>query len=336
MDLLTLARELIRIPSLTDAELEIAQFLHEKLRSMGLRCERQEVAPGRFNLFATAGGRPRVVLCSHIDTVPPFFPPFEDADYLYGRGACDTKGIIAAMLAATERLRSEGIRDYAVLLVVGEETDSAGAKHANRELAHLGSDYVVVGEPTESRFARASKGALTCTVVFDGVAAHSAYPQKGDSAIVKMAAAIREIYATEWGSDEVLGQATVNVGLVRGGVKPNVIAGEAEAQMMFRTVGEPAAIEQRLRELLVPFNGRIVRSHGNPPMFMLAPKGFPSTVVAFNSDVPHLGKLGTPLLFGPGSILEAHGPAEKISKRELIASLDVYYQLVKDLLAGRV
>lgn len=336
MDAITLARDLIRIPSPTDAEREIAQFLHEKLGAMGLRCERQEVAPERFNLFATAGGRPRVVLCTHLDTVPPFLAPFEDAEYLYGRGACDTKGIIAAMLVAAERLRTQGVRDFAVLLVVGEETDSAGAKQANRELGHLGSEFVVVGEPTESRFARASKGALTCTVAFDGIAAHSAYPEKGDSAIVKMATAIREIYATEWGSDEVLGQATVNVGVVRGGVKPNVIAGEAEAQMMFRTAGEPAAIEQRLRELLVRFNGRIVRSHGNPPMFMLAPPGAPSTVVAFNSDVPHLGNLGTPLLFGPGSILDAHGPAEKISKRELIASVDVYYQLVKDLISGKL
>src|SRR5262249_50076395 len=154
-----------------------------ELAALGLAVKRQMVEGDRFNVFAPAGGRPRVIINSHLDTVPPWFAPREDGDKLYGRGACDTKGVIAAMLAAGERLLASGVRDFAFLFVVGEETDSIGAKQANVEFANLGSDYVIVGEPTESKFARASKGALTAIVHFDGVAAHSAYPERGDSAI---------------------------------------------------------------------------------------------------------------------------------------------------------
>ena len=336
MDALKLAQELIRIPSVTEEEFEVGQFLYETLRSIGLSPLRQEVGPRRFNLFAAAGGRPRILLCSHIDTVPPFLDSSEDADHIYGRGACDTKGIIAAMVAAASRLRVEGVLEFAVLLVVGEETDSAGAKLANRELAAHGSEFVVVGEPTESKFARASKGALTCTVRFEGIAGHSAYPERGDSAIRKMAESIRLIYATEWGEDPGIGKATVNVGVVRGGVKPNIIAGEAEMQVMFRTAGDPATIEERLRGLVTPLQGRIMKSQGNPPMFMRAPEGYPTTVVAFNTDIPYLRNLGAPILFGPGSILDAHGANEKILKRDVVAAVEVYHRLVSDILSGRV
>src|SRR5688572_9889286 len=178
LDPIRLARQLIDIPSTTDNELEHERFLASVLRELGFAIEEQEVSPGRLNLFAVRGA-PRVVLCSHLDTVPPFFPSEETAEHLFGRGACDTKGIIAAMVTAGERLLVESIRDFAFLFVVGEETDSIGAKRANLHFGGRGSEYVIVGEPTESRFARASKGALTCTLAFDGVAAHSAYPERG-------------------------------------------------------------------------------------------------------------------------------------------------------------
>ena len=216
IDPIALARQLIEIPSTTDDEAAVGEFLETELTALGYACRRHAVSETRFNLFAAAGGRPRVILNSHIDTVPPWFAPREDAEYLYGRGACDTKGVYAAMIAAGERLRSRGIRDFAFLFVVGEETDSIGAKMANTEFAGLGSEFVVVGEPTESTFARASKGAFTCTVRFEGIAGHSAYPERGDSAITKLAAAIADINAADWGTHEVLGQATVNVGVVRG------------------------------------------------------------------------------------------------------------------------
>ena len=188
IDPLALARQLIDIPSTTDDEAGHAAFLEQTLGAMGFATRRQEVTATRFNLYAAPSleTRPRVVLNSHLDTVPPWFASYEDEEFLYGRGACNTKGIIAAMLAAGEKLHGAGRRDFAFLFVAGEETDSIGAKSANQAFRELGSEYVLVGEPTESQFARASKGAFTCFVRFDGIAAHSAYPERGDSAINRM------------------------------------------------------------------------------------------------------------------------------------------------------
>jgi acetylornithine deacetylase len=327
-DAIRFAKRLIDIPSPTDSEFEVGGFLHDELMALGYACRKQVVSERRFNVFASAGRRPRVVINSHIDTVPPWFAAREDDDFLYGRGACDTKGIIAAMIAAGERLRADGMNDFAYLFVVGEETDSIGAKMANTEFAGLGSEYVIVGEPTESTFARASKGALTCFVRFDGIAGHSAYPERGDSAINKMVAAIAEINATAWGSDNDLGETTVNVGVVRGGEKPNVIPAEAECQMIFRTVTHPDEVQAKLQSIVTRHGGTITVSRGNPPQFMNVPDGASSRVVAFNTDVPHLGALGKPLLFGPGSILDAHGANEKIGKKELLESVQAYTDTV--------
>ncbi len=328
IDPIALAKQLIDIPSPTEHELEIGNFVHHYLVAAGYECRKQEVAPGRFNVYASAGGRPHVVINSHIDTVPPWFASHEDEEYLYGRGACDTKGVIAAMIAGGERLRSEGHRDFAFLFVVAEETDSIGAKSANVAFADLGSKFVLVGEPTESKFARASKGALTAFVHFDGVAAHSAYPERGDSAINKMARAILAIHETDWGTHDDLGEATVNVGVVRGGEKPNIIAAAAECEMIFRTVSDPQDVQEKLEQIVNRFSGRITLARGNAPQFMVVPDGAPSTVVAFNTDVPHLGSLGKPLLFGPGSILDAHGANERIRKSDLLDAVATYHDTV--------
>jgi len=331
IDPIALARQLIDIPSTTDDEAAHGERLEQELTALGFTTRRHAVTETRFNLYASAGGRPRVVLNSHLDTVPPWFASSEDDEYIYGRGACDTKGIIAAMLAAGERLLGDGIRDFAFLFVVGEETDSIGAKLANIEFAGLGSEYCLVGEPTESQFARASKGAYTSFVRFDGIAAHSAYPERGDSAITKMVAAIAEINAADWGTHEILGRATVNVGVVRGGEKPNIIPAEAEAQLFFRTVSEPERIREQLQPMVARHGGTIVLERGNAPQFMTVPSGMPERVVAFNTDVPWLTNLGKPLLYGPGSILDAHGAMEKISKRDLVTSIQHYYDTVREL-----
>jgi acetylornithine deacetylase len=333
IDPIALARQLIDIPSTTGDEFAHAELLDHELQRLGFATQRQEVTERRFNLFASAGGRPRVVVNSHLDTVPPWFASREDESHVYGRGACDTKGVIAAMVAAGEKLLANGIRDFAFLFVVGEETDSIGAKSANVAFRDLGSEYVIVGEPTGSKFARASKGALTCIVRFDGVAAHSAYPHLGDSAINKMVKAIAEINATEWGRDENLGETTVNVGVVRGGEKPNIIAAKAECEMIFRLVTTPDDIRAGLEPILAKNGGTITWTHGNPPQHMFVPDGAESVVVAFNTDVPHLGALGKPLLFGPGSILDAHGANEKIGKRELLEAVETYYNTVAGLLS---
>lgn len=329
---LALARQLIDIPSPTESERDVAEFLDAQLTGMGFTTRRHAVTNERFNLYASAGGRPRVVLNSHMDTVPPWFASREDGDFIYGRGACDTKGVIAAMLAAGEHLRAHEVHDFAFLFVVGEETDSIGAKAANIELKDLGSEFVVVGEPTESTFARASKGAFTCTVHFDGIAAHSAYPHLGDSAINKMVAAIREINHEDWGTHDVLGLSTVNVGVVRGGFKPNIIPAAAECDILFRLVTTPEEVRGKVEDIVARHGGRITVARGNPPQFMVVPEGQKSQIVAFNTDVPWLGNLGKPLLFGPGSILDAHGANEKIAKQDLLDAIDTYEQLVVSLL----
>lgn len=336
IDPVSFARELIDIPSTTESEYAVAVFLERALGGLGFITQRQEVSETRFNLLARAGGHPRVILNSHIDTVPPWFGSSEDGEYLYGRGACDTKGIIAAMIAAGERLLAGGIDQFAFLFVVGEETDSIGAKSANTAFADLGSEYVLVGEPTESTFARASKGALTCTVRFEGVAGHSAYPHLGDSAIHRMVSAIAEINAADWGRHDVLGDTTVNVGVVRGGQKPNIIAAEAECELIFRLVTTPEDVQGRLADIVGRHAGSIIMARGNEPQFMVVPEGAASQVVSFNTDVPWLRNLGKPLLFGPGSILDAHGKNEKIATKDLLKAVGTYEQMVLSLLQGNV
>jgi acetylornithine deacetylase len=331
-----LAQELIDIPSVSDDEYAVALHLEKLLTGLGFEVQRHEVSERRFNLLARTSARPRVVLCTHIDTVPPFFAASEDAEFIYGRGACDTKGILAAMLAAAERLLQEDVNEFAFLLVVAEETDSIGAKKANDEFASLGSEYVIVGEPTESEFVRASKGALTCKVSFKGVAAHSAYPQRGDSAILKLIRCIEAIYAEDWGEDALLGRSTVNVGVVRGGEKANIIPAHAELELIFRSVLPVAQVRERLARLVAGFDGEITYAAGNDAVHMYVPLDATYRVVGFNTDVPHLRNLGKPLLIGPGSILDAHTATEKISKRELSAAIDTYVALVKRLLSGEI
>ncbi|MCM2313689.1 MAG: M20/M25/M40 family metallo-hydrolase [Thermoanaerobaculia bacterium] len=336
IDPIQLARQLIDIPSPTEFEREIGEFLDPLLSSLGFSCERHHVSSERFNILARTAARPRVILCTHIDTVPPFFSSSEDGSHLYGRGACDTKGLMAAMICAAEALLGEGVDGFGLLLVVGEETDSIGAKRANEHFAGLGSEYVVVGEPTESTFVRATKGALTVKVEFSGVAAHSAYPELGDSAIVKLAEAIRAITALDWGESPSLGRTTANVGVVRGGLKANIVPPSAELEMIFRLVEEPEIVLRRLESLVAPFDGHVSRWYGNAPVPMVVPRGAQSTVVAFNTDAPHLGNLGRPLLYGPGSILDAHTDRERIAKGDILAAIETYRALVPDLIDGKV
>lgn len=336
LDPIDLARTLIGIPSITGEESEHGLYLSSLLRELGFEVEHQEIAPARLNIFASGGGVPRVILCSHLDTVPPFFGLEETDDDLIGRGACDTKGIIASMVAAGEALRSSGVRDFAFLLVVGEETDSIGAKRANEHFAGRGSKFVVLGEPTESKFVRASKGALTCAIEFSGVAAHSAYPERGESAIRKLARAVEAIYEAEWGDDAEMGKGTPNVGVVRGGAKANIIPAHAEAECIFRIVEPVEQALRRLEGIVGGHGGTIVRWHGNDPVRMVHPPGVETTVVSFNTDAPHLRTLGAPVLFGPGSILDAHTARERIAKREIIAAVETYRTLVSELLRGAI
>ncbi len=324
-----LTKALMRIPSVTGAEGEVGRYLASVLEGLGFSVRTQEVSADRFNIVANAG-EPDVVLCTHIDTVPPVLDVSEDDTALYGRGACDTKGIIAAMLEAGNRLRADGIDRFAYLFVVGEETGGDGAKAANT--LEWNSKYVIVGEPTELRLARAQKGTLMANLRIEGKAAHSGYPEAGRSAVHPLVGVLQDCIQADWGRDPVLGPATCNVGVLRAGEKANIIAPEATATLMLRTIEEPDKARERLAAV-VAGRAEIEILAGAAPQFMHVLDGFPDTVVSFGSDVPYLGNLGKALLAGPGSILDAHTPHERMLKQDLLDGIDLYERLVHRLLA---
>jgi acetylornithine deacetylase len=335
LDPLDLTRRLVDIESLTYNEGAVGGYLDALLQERGFAVERTEVAQPpnsrysgpRFNLYASYGERPDVVLSTHMDTVPPFIPSREDDLFLYGRGACDAKGIMAAQLAAVERLREAGVA-AALLFVVGEERDSAGAREAN--LHPKGSRFLINGEPTDNRLALASKGALRAEVRAHGTMAHSAYPELGDSAVHKLVRALERVLDLELPHVDGIGSSTLNVGIIEGGRAPNVIADAASAAVLVRLVGPSQetrkAIEQAVAGLAeVEFTLEI------PFMRMRQVEGLDTMVAAFTTDVPALTNWGEPLLLGPGSIHVAHTPFEKIAKKELLAAVDLYFELAQRL-----
>jgi len=335
-----LTRRLIDIESITYNECAVGEFLAEFLQSRGFSVETMPVAQDResqcqgqrFNVYAHAGGdTPDVVFSTHTDTVPPFIPSSEDADYIYGRGACDAKGIIAAQIAAVELLHEQGIKS-ALLFVVGEERDSAGAKIAN--LNPRGSRFLINGEPTNNRIALASKGTLRAEIRASGRMAHSAYPELGESATHKLIEALHRILALDLPVHPEVGPSTLNIGLIEGGRAPNVIADQAAAQLMIRLVGPSdetrAAIEAACTGLAsldylleIPF------------MEFRRIEDIPSMVAAFTTDVPWLSAWGEALLLGPGSIHVAHTPYERLAKRELFEAIDLYVKVAHRLVSGQ-
>ena len=324
-----LARQLMNIPSLSGGEKDVGLFLAGQLAGRGYRVEKQFLVPNRFNVLAFAG-KPQVILCTHIDTVPPFFSAREDDDFLYGRGACDTKGIIAAMIVAGDRLREQGIDSFGYLFVVGEESKGDGAKKANTLTWE--SEYVVVGEPTGNRMAVAQKGILMVDLAFAGRAAHSGYPHEGVSAIDGLWQVLQECAAADWGSDPVLGRGTFNVGVFNGGAACNVVPASATASVMIRLV-EPRAVAEERMHKIVDDRAQMTIVGGSDPYRMHVVDGFETMVASFGSDVPYLPKLGKPLLIGPGSILDAHTANEKMSKQEMMEGAAIYERLVKKLLS---
>jgi acetylornithine deacetylase len=330
MDPFALTKQLMAIPSVTGAEGEIAEFLSAHLSALGYRVERQNVTGDRFNVFAFAGDA-RVMFCTHIDTVPPSTVPIrEDDDFLYGRGACDTKGIIAAMVEAGDRLCNGGINNFGYMFLVGEETDSIGAKTANT--LKWNSEYVIVGEPTQNQLARAQKGTFMVNLSVVGRAAHSGYPELGISAIQNLCTVLKDCENADWGHEPVLGKGTLNVGVLHGGQAANIVPPEARASIMIRIVEPREQVEQKMRKI-VGNRATMEVVGASDPLILHVVEGFATTVVSFGSDAPHLGNTGKRLLIGPGSILDAHTAGEKISKRELMEGIDLYEKLVRRLLA---
>jgi acetylornithine deacetylase len=327
MDAITLTRQLIDIESISGNEAAVGNYLYGELCRIGYHVRKIPVEGERFNLYATLPeqAHPLIVFSTHMDTVPPFIASSEDEGRIYGRGACDAKGIIAAQIAACERLRLEKI--YAGLLfVVGEERDSLGAKVAN-EFAAGDRDhrckFLVNGEPTENRLALSSKGTLRVEVTARGRMAHSAYPELGDSAIDKLVAALGRLRGMALPSDAEAGPCTFNIGLIEGGRAPNVIPDYAHADLVYRLIGPTADLRRQIvetagRDVEITFPLEL------PFMRLGKVDGLPTMIAAFTTDIPRLTNWGEPLLIGPGSIHVAHTDGEFIEKRQLAEAVELY------------
>jgi acetylornithine deacetylase len=335
MDLFQLTRALIDIESITENEERIGNFLLDRLSELAARfhgqVERMPVAPHRFNVLATFGD-PVVTLSTHMDTVPPFFASSEDDEFIHGRGACDTKGIIAAMITAAAQLLEAGVRGLALLFVVGEERNSAGAYMAAAN--PRGSRYLINGEPTENKLALGSKGALRVEVVAHGRMAHSAYPELGDSAIDKLLDALAEVRRIELPTDGILGASTMNIGTVSGGRAPNVVADRACAELMIRLVDDGQTTRVALARA-VQGRAELNEVLAIPAVHLGSLPGLDTTVVAFTTDIPAFeGAWGQPFLIGPGTIHVAHTAEERVPKRELTQAVEIYKDMVQQLMKG--
>jgi len=331
VDVIALTRKLVDVDSTTGGEAAVGEMLLRELAALGYDAQKMPVEADRFNVYAMPRGqaRPAVVLSTHMDTVPPFFPSSETTGKIYGRGACDAKGIIAAQIAAAEKLRQENVA-VGLLFLVGEERDSAGAKVANQHAP--GSRFLINGEPTENNLAVASKGSLRVEITASGTMAHSAYPELGESAIEKLLAALERLRAVKLASDPELGPTTVNIGILEGGRAPNVIADHARAHLLYRLVG-PA---ENLKQEIVAAVGGLAKVEfvlEIPCVRLRALDGLPTMVAAFTTDIPALSNWGEPLLLGPGSIHVAHTEGEYVEKKQLLEAMDLYCSIAKRLLA---
>jgi acetylornithine deacetylase len=337
IDPIRLTRQLCEIESTTYHEGALGDFLASFLGARGWAVERTPVeqpaesadAGERWNVYAgKAGERPDLVFSTHMDTVPPYIPCSEDAEFLYGRGVCDAKGILAAQIAAAEALRKAGF-GIGLLFVSGEERDSAGAIAAN--LNAKGSRYLINGEPTGNRLALASMGALRAVFRSNGKMAHSAYPELGESAVHKLITALGRLLAMPLPATEDAGQSTLNIGQIQGGYAPNVIADKAEAQVLVRLVGDSAPVRAALMEATAGL-AEVEFTLEIPFVRLRAVEGLPTMIAKFTTDIPKLSNWGEPLLLGPGSIHVAHTPLEKLAKSELLEAVGVYIKVAKQLL----
>jgi acetylornithine deacetylase len=316
----------------------VGDFLADFLAERGWAVEKTPVeqpaenAGGgpRWNVYACmAGQTPELVFSTHMDTVPPYIPFSEDAEFMYGRGVSDAKGIIAAQVAAAEALRAEGFR-VGLLFVSGEERDSAGARAAN--LTPKGSRFLINGEPTDNRIALASKGALRAAFKSTGKMAHSAYPELGESAIHKLVEVLAKLLTMPLPELEGIGPSTLNIGQIHGGHAPNVIADKAEAQVLVRTVTDSASVRAELVKIAGDL-AEVEFTLDTPFVRLRAVEGLPTMVAKFSTDIPQLSNWGEPLLMGPGSIHVAHTPNEKLAKKELLEAVELYIKVAKQLLA---
>ena len=331
MDVAAFTRQLIDIESISGNEGRVGDFLHRELCRLGYEAKKMTVEGTRHNVFATApeDPRPPIVFSTHMDTVPPFIPSSEDATRIYGRGSCDAKGIIAAQIAAAERLRQDGAY-VGLLFLVGEEKDSLGAKVANQQSP--GCKFLVNGEPTDNRIAIASKGTLRVELNAQGKMAHSAYPELGESAIDKLIEALSRLRAMKLAEDKGFGPSTLNIGLIEGGRAPNVIADRARAHLLYRLVGPSEQLREEIVQSVTDL-AKVDFTLEIPFVRLRTLDGLPTMVAAFTTDIPALNNWGEPLLIGPGSIHVAHTEQEYVDKKELNQAVQLYCSVATRLCA---
>ena len=314
--------EWLEIDSVTPGEREYLEHLERFFTDLGYTCSRQEVSQDRWNLLALKDPNPRLLYSTHVDTVPPFLPVRVEDGTIYGRGACDTKGGLLSMAHAAERLGSD---DVGFLLVVGEEVDHIGAKFS--EKIGLNPERIILCEPTINRVVQAQKGMIKVTFEAEGIAAHSAYPDRGESAVHKLIAATHEILAAQWPDNEILGPTTINIGQISGGVAANVFAPSADALVLIRTVAPTADYLEQLEALTSKHGVRATVMVENDPVFFEPPEGAQTCTVSFNTDATYLSRIAPVWLVGPGDIEVAHTDHEHIELQSMLDGIDLYERL---------
>lgn len=329
IDVFALTRKLVDVESITGNEAAVGELLRNELEALGYRTIGMPVEADRFNIWATTlpHESPKIVFSTHMDVVPPWFPSSEDETRIFGRGACDAKGIIAAQVAAAERLHARGVYP-GLLFVVGEERDSTGAWAANQQAP--GSKFLINGEPTDNRIGIASKGALRVNVTAEGKMAHSAYPELGESAIEKLLDALERVRKIALPNNPEVGPCTMNIGMIEGGRAPNVIPDKASAQLLYRLVGPSKQLRKDIEEALAP-DCRGEFALEIPFVKLRTVPGIPTMTAKFTTDIPGLTNWGEPVLLGPGSIHVAHTPDEFVSKKELLEAVDLYVKVAEYL-----
>eukprot|EP01083_Nonionella_stella_P038649 105093_1 len=346
-DVVELATELINVKSITNHEYPMALALRAWLEPRGWTCQLQMVQPNRFNVLAypkdTDPTTARVLFNTHIDTVPPYFgPAYIKNNKLFGRGACDTKSIIASQLIAANTLyTTHGIRRIALLYTVGEEVDSIGMIHANK--LNLNPSYLITGEPTESRTCIGQKGYYGCILKSSGKAAHSAYPECGQCALTPLLNILHAIQNETWPKHKLFGETTTNICITKGGIAANIIPHECEAEVSIRTSVNIKMISRKIKTFVETYDRdhqiQLVEFPGCSPIKYetVDDSKYNPMVVAFATDIPSFENVanGTckAILFGPGSITVAHSDHEHIDIDELKQSVQKYQDIALYCLA---
>lgn len=333
IDISSYLSNLISIQSVTENELEALLYLEASLEALGWKVERIPVAENRYNLFFHLG-TPRVLFTTHIDVVPALesqFLPFIKEGRVYGRGACDAKGVLSSMIFAMKKLVQNGHDDISLLVVVGEEVDGIGAIKAAQALKGREIEYIVNGEPTEGKLVSGHKGGVCFNIQLKGRSCHSGYPELGEDANKKLILLGAELINASWGNDPVLGKGTINLGDIKGGNANNIVSNEAKISGMIRTVGPNDKIINQLKEISAPY-GELQVFYDAKAVTLKTLPGFETGIVSYCTDIPQLLPMGGEfLMYGPGSIINAHTVDESIGIDELEKAVDDFCRIYEGL-----